>query len=74
MTIKEFAVKLLKKNGINYECTDELGNGCFKGVRNNVEWEINDTCSWDGCYQLIIGEYKANRISIKTAIKKILEI
>ena len=37
MTYKEFAEKLFKKYGIEYEIIDELGNGCFKGVRNGVD-------------------------------------
>ena len=74
MTYKEFSKKLLDKYGISYEVTDELGNGCFKGVRNGIEWKINDTCSWDSCYQLEYNGYRANRISIKMAVKKLLQL
>lgn len=74
MTYKQFAEKLLKMHGIQYECIDERGNGCFKGERNGTKWLINDTCSWDNYYQLTIADYRANRISIKTAVKKILSL
>lgn len=74
MTYKQFTEKLLKKHGIQYECIDELGDGCFKGERNGEKWLICDTCSWSNCYQLTIGDYRANRISIKTAVKKILAL
>lgn len=71
MTYREFAEKLLKRNGITYECH----NGDFNGDRNGVHWNLNETCSWDNCYQLSLGTgYQANRISIKTAIKKILAL
>lgn len=73
MTIKEYAEEMFKKYGIEYTCFDELGNGCFRGERNGKGWTLNDTCSWDGYYQLSIdGGYLANRISIKTAVKKII--
>ena len=74
MTYKQFAEKLFKKYDIQYQCIDERCEGCFKGERNGIAWLLRDTCSWDNCYQLTIGDYRANRISIKTAIKKILAL
>ena len=71
MTYREFAEKLFKRYGIDYKCHD----GDFNGDRNGVHWSLYETCSWDGCYQLTLSTgYQANRISIKTAVKKILAL
>lgn len=37
MTLKQFTEKLLKKHGIQYECINELGDGCFKEGKNRKE-------------------------------------
>lgn len=70
MTCKQFAEKLFKKYGIDYE---ECYNG-FKGERNGKWWLIQETCSWDGCYQFTTSGYTANRIKVQTIIKKILSM
>lgn len=68
MTQKQFAEKLFKRYGITYE---ECYGG-FKGERNGKHWYIQETASWDGCYQFSTQDYLANRIKIQTIIKKIL--
>jgi hypothetical protein len=68
MTQKQFAEKLFKKYGIDYE---ECYNG-FCGTRNGKDWMIQETCSWDGYYQFCTKDYLANRIKIQSIIKKIL--
>ena len=68
MTQKQFAEKLFKKYGIEYE---ECYSG-FRGERNGKHWNIQETCSWDGYYQFYTSDYSANRIKIQTIIKKIL--
>lgn len=83
MTYREFTEKLLKEYGIDYEIEEYEFDKAFpqadrfkgyKGTRHGIEWHLIGTCSWDNYCQLIYGDYRANRISIKTAIKKILAL
>lgn len=74
MTHREYCEKLLKKNGIEYEVTNYGATFRINGTRNGTEWQISETCSWDNLYQLEYDGYRATRISIKTAIKKLQQL